>query len=183
MTTTELKRSFRLIDAMGAAACLALTAVVFVLGIQPVLEQGSQIQHAQAELIAERNRAHDASRSLTMLREQVLTVQQAVAHSPLRLQPLDQLNARLSLITALAAQHAVHVERLEPGRPSPQSHFATVPIRVGGRGGYAQIARFLHELHMAAPDTAVAAIDLRGQPRIAEAPALFDLQLVWHAAP
>lgn len=183
MNGLDLKKALRLIDAGGLAACLVVTALVFVVGVRPMLKQGAELQQTQAQLAAQRSRAEESSRSLALLREQAAAIEQAVNQNPLRLQPLDQLNARLSLITATAADHGVEVERLEPGAPSRQAHFVTVPIRVGGRGGYVELTRFLHALHTAAPDTAIASVDLRGQPRTAGGPAMFDLELVWHAAP
>ena len=183
MNATPPNTSLRMIDGVGIVACLAVTALAFVLGVQPMLEKSTAARQLRTQLAAERARANEAYDSLAMLREQVVVIEQAVDQSPLQLKPARQLNARLSLITATAAEAGVEVDRLEPGQPLPHAHYLTVPIRVSGRSGYPNLTRFLSAIHQAAPDTTVVSLDLRGQPRTPDTPAMFDLALQWHAAP
>ena len=180
------KSSVRMIDAAGVAACLIVTAAVFALGVQPMIRREADLRQMRTRVAAEQARADELSRSLADVRRQVTAIERAVHNNPLRLHPRDHLNARLSLITSAAAEYGIEIDRLEPGRPTARAHFVTVPIRVGGRGGYVELTRFLHQLHRSAPDTAVASIDLRGQPGIptpGAAAATFSLELIWHAAP
>lgn len=181
----EAIKSLRMIDMAGAAVCVALTGVVFVGGVQPMLERQAELSEAEVELQAKRAEAQQSELTLTSVRRQVSLAEQTVAARPLRLQPLERLNTWLALIAETAASSGVQLDQLEPRKAIHAQHYETVPIRVVGRGNYQAATRFLHDLHEAMPDTAVPALKLEGNPQDdgGEVPAKFEFDLLWHAAP
>lgn len=177
------QKALRMIDAVGLAACLAVTGAVFVLGVQPLLDRQSRIEETRAQLRAQELAAQQATLALSEARKRVVLAEQAAAENPLRLQPIDRLNAWLALIAETATKSGVELDQLEPGQPLRGEHYVTVPIRVVGRGSFVASTRFLHRLHEAMPDTGLESMDLKGQPRTPDAPATFQLELKWHASP
>ena len=181
--TASSSMTSRKIDGIGLGAAVLLTAVAYVAGVQPALDRQAELQARSEERDAKRAAAQEAELALGQVRKQVAAAEQAVAEHPLRLQPVDALNARLADLTAAAGRHGLMIEQVEPGRPTASQHYVTVPIRIAGRSSYGGSARFLHELRAAMPDVAVAAIDLQGEPRSASGEAKFTFALLWHAAP
>ncbi len=181
--STDDRNPLRRIDAAGVGVALLLTGAAYLFGVEPILAREAELRERQSEVRAARESAEAADRSLATLRNQVALAEQTVAENPLRLKPLGHLNTRLGAIALAATRHGLRVDQIEPGRPTPSTHYATVPIRVAGRSTYGGATRFLHELRTRMPDVAVANVDLAGDPRNRRSEAKFTISLMWHAAP
>jgi len=177
------KHSWLSIDATAVGFCLALTAVVYILGVHPVISSKADIVRRERELNDSRQQAEALAATLTTMRRELAAVEQALADSPLRLQPVSAVNQRLALITELASDQQLKLNEIQPGKSTHGSHYDTVPIVITGSGNYRTIAAFLHRLHRTFPDTGVAAFSLTGSPATPDAPAGFRFNLSWYAAP
>ena len=175
----------RTIDLGGVAVCVLLTAAVFVMGVQPVLEQREQAQLQREQLQTKQQRAQRWAAAAQQLNHRMAQLRQAVADHKLRLAQIDRLNHRLSRITELATEAGLRIERLQPGERVPGDHYHTVPIKVSGRGAFTASSTFLHRLHRTMPDVAVAGVRVKGRPdkAAADTPAAFAFDLLWYAAP
>ena len=110
-------------------------------------------------------------------------MEQALADTPLRLQPMGAVNQRLALMTNLASEAGLTLNDIQPGKAALGAHFATVPIQVGGSGRFPTIVAFLNRLHTTFPDTGVTSFTLSGAPATPGAAVSFKIELAWHAAP
>lgn len=178
-----MKHSWMKLDLTAIGVCLAMTLVVFVLGVQPLLSRKSDIARRQRELAESREQAQTLAASLTGLRRELAGVEHSLAASPLRLQPVSAVNQRLAMITQLAAQQQLTLNEIQPGKAASGTHYDTVPLVLTGSGNYRTLAAFLHRLHQTFPDTGVAAFALRGNPAAPQTPATFRFNLSWYAAP
>ena len=189
MSDKRVKRGslsdLRIVDLAGLALCAALTLAGFFAGFQPILQRHARQQSRQQQLTAKEQRAASLERTVRKLRQQLTRTERAVANNALKLAPLAALNRRLSRITALAQDCGLEIERVRPDSAVPGDHYHTVPIQLVGRGAYGASATFLHRLHDKLPDMAVASLAVNGQPGQpdADAPATFNFDLLWHAAP
>ena len=171
------------IDVGGLGVCAALTLVMYVLAVEPLLAHRADMVDRQRELDVKNREASKLFLSLTSLKRELAIVQQTLADSPLRLQPTSAVNQRLALITSMAGEHELTLDEIKPGRPASGTHYDTVPIVLSGTGTYRTCAAFMHRLHQTFADVGVSAFTVSGQPANPEAPATFRLSLAWFAAP
>lgn len=173
----------RCIDCAGVAICLLITAAVYVIGFQPMLEREAGFA-AQREALRQRHRQLDqTTATLTLMRGHLVKFRQAINESAIQLQSSANLNRRVAEITELASRCGLAVHEIQPGVIRGGERYDTVPIQLGGQGTYQSGALFLSRLHDAFPDTGVSSLELSGNPSTPEAPAVFRLSLTWHAAP
>ncbi|MEX0745548.1 MAG: type 4a pilus biogenesis protein PilO [Phycisphaeraceae bacterium] len=178
-----VKETRRRIDAVGLAVCLALTALLYVVGVHPIMEQ-RRAQHAQAlRLAEERDEVAELTRSLSEVRQSYVTTQRAVANNALRLEPLSALNRRVAEVAATARSSGLEVERIRPGHPAVSEHYRTVPLHFTGRGSFHAGTTFLHQLHHDLPDVGLWSLQLEGRAGVGGADPTFQLELIWYAAP
>lgn len=173
----------RMIDGAGLSACLVLSAAVFMFDVRPVLAQRSELRTLEDRLILQKQQVRDTEASYADQHKQLDQTEQAMAKNPLRLDPLDHLNQLLSQITELATRSGVEIDAVAPGRSEAADHYVTVPIGVAGRGRFEALARFVQLMHQRLPDTAVAELNLAGNPGAADGVGTFRFELLWYAAP
>jgi Tfp pilus assembly protein PilO len=181
--TQDNKHPWLKIDAAGVGVYLALTLVVYCLGVQPLLARKADSAQRARELSEKRQKASGLVTTLTSLKRELATMEQRLAESPLRLQPMSAVNQRIAMITDLASQSQLTLNEIQPGKASHGTHYATLPIVLTGSGSYPTTAAFLHRLHTTFPDTGVASFTLAAIPTQPDVPATFKLDLAWYAAP
>ena len=183
MNQSNNKHPWLKLDAAGIAICLALTLVVYALGIHPLVTRQSELVQRERDLTERRKEANDMAVALTNLRRELAVVEQSLVESPLRLQAVSAVNHRLALITTLASQQKLQLNEIQPGQPTRGTHYDTVPIAIAGTGRYRTIAAFLNLLHTTFPDTGISAFNITGSRAQPDAPATFRFTLSWYAAP
>ena len=171
------------LDASALAVALLLTGGVYMVGYKPLLDRHAQVARQQQELITAQQELKKLDLTRTSLKSQLLKVNQAVEAGTLRLQGLSHLNQRVAAITALAQDHALRVDEVQPGAVTGHEYYDAVPIHLAGSGQYRQCAAFLHTLGERFIDTAVAAFEINGFVDQPDRPADFTFTLTWHAAP
>lgn len=178
----RLRKSWK-IDATGFAAAALLTAAAFMLGFKPMLEHEARQLAQRYQAAQHRQQLSELNTTLDQLRRERAQVRQTIAESKVRLQPVSQLNTHVSRIANLAAASGLRVHEVEIGEMVRHEHYETAPIRLAGDGSYPACASFMHRLHEAFPDTAVASLALTGRPQQADDLTAFHFTLTWHAAP
>ena len=185
MLSTRLKESSCiLIDAAGAAICIALCLVTYFAGIGPILSQHDACAVKRTELASRRDELGRLSTILQQLQDRRARVSADLAQSPLRLQAASRTNRRLAEIAELATKCGLNVDAIQPGRATAGNLYDIVPIHLAGTGRYPTCVRFLHRLQRVFPDTGVISLDLAGgDPTGQPSSASFRCQLKWHTAP
>jgi len=89
----------------------------------------------------------------------------------------------LTAICALATECGLAPEAIEPQQQVAEPLFATITLRLSGRGSYQSCVRFLQKLQKDMPHNTIAGIELSAAPSSADPNVTFTFQLVWHAAP
>lgn len=170
------------IDAAGLALVVAIAAIAYFALVGPILDKA---RDARASSVALATRLEEVgalrgelARAEARAREARLRVEQA----PLILRPLGAMNARLSELTDLAVECALSIEALTPGQPVRQERLVRVPVRLAGRGRYADCVRFLGFVHDRFPDVDIDGFRLVSMGEGDAAAASFSIDCAWLAA-
>ena len=171
------------IDAAGAGACVAMTLVLYLTGVQPMLSDHEAFIARQGELVARRSGAAKLDMALAALKTRLNGVEQALAGSSMRLEPVSNVNRRLAEMSRLAAETGLKIDEVQTGAASFGAHYGTVPIHLAGTGKYRTCVAFLHRMREEFPDTGVASMDLTANAANPFGPGTFRFGLTWHALP
>jgi Tfp pilus assembly protein PilO len=165
---------------VAAVACIGLTVAAYAVGVRPLLAR-HQHEAAQRELLAERSAAiADGNAALAGLNRELADAKEALARTPLRLQPAALINQRLEAVARLASECGVSLDEMRPGSPADSTHYQTVPIRIVGGGTYPACATFLRKLRRTFGDMGVSTFSAaNATPSARTALASFQAELVW----
>jgi Tfp pilus assembly protein PilO len=176
----------RALDGIGAGVILTILGAVYALGVHPTLDRRAAAELDRRTLASELAAADAAAtelRNADQLREQLLSGRSR----NLTLQPADQINSRIALLTELAAEQRIAIQQLTPSVAAtiPGKPYMAVPMKVQGTGEFADCIAFLGRLRSQYRDIAVPSIGLTvAQPASENQPSRLDmaLDLVWYAA-
>ena len=171
------------IHTAGVALCIVLTTTIYFNSVYPILRAREDFSLQKSEIEEQRRIASDLSASLGTFKHEIASVQQALEKSPLQLQSADHINQRLAQFTELASEHGLDIQQIQPGQITHDVHYDIVPIHLSGEGSYRTHAAFIHTIHRNFPDTGVSSFKLSGKPGQPNAPASFDLNLMWYTLP
>jgi hypothetical protein len=185
-------------DLAGLAIVAALTAGAYLLQIAPALSRNAQAKAQSAELLSRQSKARELERTVQTLTDDLGAAQRAAAESDLKLHPASELNRTLARLTELASENGLQVDMIEStstttaasgstavasGHVPASVRYATVPIRLSGRGGYRSCAAFLNRLRGGMPDMGIHSIELTATGVNADATATFVFHMHWYAQP
>lgn len=152
-------------DLVGVALMIALTAAAYFMQVQPLVEHNAAHASQITQLEAEQKKLPGTKRTMQTMRVQLDKVETTIAQTNLKLEPANQLNERLARLTEIANKNNLQLDEIEPGKPTAQGQFETIDIRLAGKGGYRDCARFLRSLHEQLPDTSAVSFDLTAAER------------------
>ena len=171
------------LDLLGLAACAALGAGCYFMGIAP-LDRAREARAALEVTLADRaDQRQQLADSKRRQEAHLLSLRQNIEQAAITLEPADNINTRLRALTELAGGHTLRLDEIRPGNPAPLEHYTGVPIRIAGQGRYADVARFLHAVHQEFRDVGITGLDLRGEPEATDKPPTFAVHLLWYAEP
>lgn len=180
--TSTRRWRWRNIDLAALAVCAVVTLTGYMAGFQPLVQAHNEAVDRQNEVTEMRSRGDQVMSTLNALKRQLANTQNAVEKSPLRLQPVTQINQRLAQLTELAGRSGLALNEIQPGGVQIGQWFATVPIRIQGSGTFQNCVTFIHLLHVNHADTGVASFSLSGQPGTGKVTTTFQCDLTWYAA-
>lgn len=172
------------VDAGGACALLVVSALAYFLGAVPLMERHARASADVTELAAAREKAAESSKLLEATRKSLAAQHADLAASPLKLQPLGQLNRRLAVVADVAAQAGASLDDVQPGRPVVGAKFDTMPVKVAGAATFTSFASLLHRLRSEMPDSGVDGFELTltNPVGINAGASKFSFDLVWYTA-
>lgn len=171
------------IDLAGLCICLAMTTVVYVVGIHPQFARQVEADQARRTLIQKENEAATLVNTLTRLKSELATVEQELNDSPLRLLPTSAINQRIADLAKHAEANNLKINKVQPSKPEAGTYYSTVPIHLTGAGQFTDVVAFLHRLHADFKDMGVSSWAVNGDPATPDTKAEFTLGLSWFAAP
>ena len=171
------------VNALGICVCVVLTMLFNIAGVLPVLREHAHNVKQHVELESQKTKAAKLAAGANGLASRLRKVGQALDEAPVQLQTTRQLNQRLALLAALAAECGLSIDQTHSDRPYGSTWYQTVPIRLAGEGTYPTCALFLSRLRQTFPDTGVSAFELSGQPDSNSAASQFTFDLVWYTQP
>jgi Tfp pilus assembly protein PilO len=165
---------------LGIAAMVVLTGLTYFAEIAPIMHDREAHTQSAAELVNKQQTLQHLQGFIRTAQQQIKTLDDQKA-SELKLQPAEQINDRISMISSIATDQGLVLESTEPGNAVSQPRYSTLVIHVNGHGGFKQIEKFLQQMHQQLPDVAVNDVGLAGGAE--GAPVNFRLSMVWYAAP
>lgn len=169
---------------LAAGVVMAVITAGGVFGmILPAWQKHEQAVALEAKVAAAKVGADKAADELKKMRAAYAKARQSVAKHPLKLAGRDELNERLSQVTALAATYKLEVDAIKPGGAKAGAHYVVQPIKLSGTGGFGAAVSFIHEMHRKLPDIGVRSLSLTADPSSAHQVATFQFDLNWYAAP
>lgn len=166
------------VDAVGLGVCAAMTLVVYLAGVRPLMLEQQQRAAKQAELIEASKQVAQMESAAGQQQARLVDMRRRLDGSRIHLEPASQLNHRLAGLNDLAAEAGLAVEQLQPQAMITNEHVQVIPIEVHGAGGYPACMTFLQLVHARFADMGVAGLDLTaaGEGR-------FRMSLMWYTAP
>jgi Tfp pilus assembly protein PilO len=177
-----LKLKWLKIDTSAAAACLAATGLVYLVGFMPLLAQHDSLATQRNELSQQMEKADRLHATSRNLRARLATAQSQLTKNKLQLQSIRQLNQRLAELAEFSQKSGLDVQDVRPGSLIRAPRYSQLPIHVSGSGSYPSCTAFFHNLHDRFGDMAIANFDLRNG-NATNAPATFSFDIVWFVDP
>jgi Tfp pilus assembly protein PilO len=165
------------------AGFVGATALLYFVGIEPMRAEYDTYEHRLAQVQQQRAESAELQARKRELTESLAEVEQRLEDCPLRLKSFGQINFRVARINQMACDGGLLIEEIELGVARNSDRYRTVPIRVSGRGGFAQLVEVLRALRGRFADTAIVSIEIRGDGGRTQLKPTFEMQLVWYAAP
>ena len=170
------------LDAAGVLVCGVLAVLGYIVGIDPLVKQQEGLAAQEARLNVQRHDAVKLAGSTGSLERKLDELKRALDESPVQLQAAGSVNRRIARLASLAAECGMKIDEIQPGKWTASPRYKSVPIRLVAGGRFPACVALLRRLRKDFPDTAVASFELTGEPRNPEAPAKFEINLVWYAA-
>lgn len=170
------------IDAGALLLALAAAAATYFLGVAPAVRARAQERAKQEALGPQEELRNQSVLALQQAVKRLDAAHQELDASPLRLEPVSQVNHRLVRITELAADTGLGLDQMTPGAQTPSEDAVVVELRLTGRGDFPESLLFLARLHSDFADMAVTGFRLSGNSGAPGARGTFAFDLAWYAA-
>jgi Tfp pilus assembly protein PilO len=152
------------IDLAALACLLALGAMVYLLGIQPVTREREARDDRARRAAQLRQQCAVVQTEILTIRERIERDEEQIDQRRLRLLTHRELNPRLSELIEHASRHQLGVLTIKPGERTEGAHHGRTPIDMELSGLFPDFVRYLHEMRRDAPDLVVRRIEIRAAP-------------------
>jgi len=181
MNTDGLVREGRHLDLIGAAACVALTLGVYLVGVVPLLDAHAAYEADEKAFVTEQTKALRVEKTLLALQTRLETTERRAAASHLHLRPLATAPLHVAKIAQLAGACGLQMDDMQTGAPTPGEFAIAVPVQLTGTGTYTACTLFLNRLREVLPETRVESFALTATANDQTEAAAFRFDLTWHA--
>ncbi|RNC81335.1 MAG: hypothetical protein ED559_05960 [Phycisphaera sp.] len=173
----------RSVDAVGISMIAAVVAGMYLGGVRPLQTAYSDTVSLKADLWLSQRTLAEREESEKHASEAAGQLTDRLENLDIELSNIDQINARLSRLTAIAELAGMTLEGLRPGAEAKAERYRAIEISLVGRVNYIQAVEFLAALRKELPDTGLLGIRFE---RIAAQDGVsgrLQLEMVWYAAP
>lgn len=170
------------IHVAGAAACTAVTAMMYAFLIYPVVQMQEEYARLSPTLSEKEEALRTARTSLSNIKSDLERTRAEVMELPLRLDSSAQVNSRLARIAELADQQGLELHAMQPKDPWGGDRYDMVPISLTGQGDYRKVTGFMREIHKQFADIAVIDFSLTSAGAGSDE-AQFGIGLAWYTMP
>jgi len=171
----------RQIDMLAVAVMVVASAGLFMPRINPLLRGDDFAHQQQAQLAVALRNEKDLGAFLVDQRARLAEIRAGLQKEKIQLESARNINRRIASLTRLAAGTGLSVNEILPGATVSGERFDSVPVRMNASGSYPTCVAFLGKLTEAFPDTSVGSFELAGDSQKPGTPAVFQVNLVWHA--
>jgi Tfp pilus assembly protein PilO len=176
------KLASRKIELSCLAGFILGAIALYYVGIEPMQADHGQYQEQLEQMQQQRVQSAQLQARRRELDKELAEVRERLRQCPMRLQSYSQINTRVARINRIACNAELAVDEIQLGQVRDFDRYRTVGIAVKGRGAYPNLVSALREIRQAYPDTALAALEIRGEAGKTELAPAFQMQLVWYAA-
>ncbi len=170
-------------DMAGLLVCIAVSALAYFMGLEPLLEQRANRITQRRQLLAAQRESTTLGAALSTLKKKAIAVRQELTEKDIELESTDRLNRRLAELAAVLGESALQIDAVNTGSISKGHHCDLVPIHVSGQSSYRQCAAGFRRLYKTLRDVSIVGFNLEGIPEQSVLKGRFSLDLFWYAAP
>lgn len=172
--------SSRNIHGIGIGVSIALTFVLYVGCIYPLIQIKRQELDQRVELAGQRLLAQKVDGAHNLMRLEMISIDRSLKQTSLQLQSASVVNQRLAHLAELATKLGLAIHQIRPEGIQHGSHADTVVIHLSGEGTFETYTNYLHQLHQIFADISVVSFELKGDPNRLDGVGTFRLTLYWH---
>lgn len=171
------------VDAIGVGMIAAVVGAMYLGGVRPLQTAYSDTVSLKTDLWLSKNKLAEREQSEMRAADTAAQLTQRLEQLDIELSNIDQMNTRLSKVTAIAESVGMTLEGLRPGAEAQAERYRAVEITLIGRVDYLQAGDFLAELRRQLPDTGLLGIRFERIRSNEGVSGRLQLQMVWYAAP
>ena len=173
----------RTVDIVGVGLIVAVVAGMYLGGVQPLQSAYSDTVSLKAELWLSQKKLSEREESEQRASNSAEILTERLEQLDIELLSIDQINSRLSTLTAIAEQAGMTLEGLRPGDEARAERYRAIEITLVGRVDYLQAVEFLGQLRKQLPDTGLLGIRFERIANDEGVSGRLQLEMVWYAAP
>ena len=171
------------INAIGLAVLCALGLGAWFLHVGPLLSEARTHVRLKNDAAEKRRASSQIDQTMLSLGRKMEDLHQSLANGARQLEPAADLNRRLFVITELAGEAGLEIDRIDAQPAAALPRFQPIDIHLSARATYGQAIRFLQLAHDRLKHTGVTSVDLTAQPATGEVRCQLAVRFVWYAAP
>jgi Tfp pilus assembly protein PilO len=181
MIGARLKSPEFRVDAAGISVLLALGAACWALNVTPFLQRHERTDLLREEGERARVSLDRAEQELRKIGAQASEVAAQARARPLVLEPVGQINQRMTRLSELARAPGVGlvITETSAGEAVRSPRYASVPIKIAGTGTYLGVRAWLERLASEQRDMGVKALRVTAMDK---GQASFSVELLWYAS-
>ncbi|GAB5495145.1 MAG: hypothetical protein Phyf2KO_02250 [Phycisphaerales bacterium] len=171
------------VDIIGVGLIAAVVSGMYLGGVQPLQSAYSETVSLKAELWLSQKKLTEREESEQRASNSAEILTERLEQLDIELLSIDQINSRLSTLTAIAEQAGMTLEGLRPGDEARAERYRAIEITLVGRVDYLQAVEFLGQLRKQLPDTGLLGIRFERIANEEGVSGRLQLEMVWYAAP
>ncbi|NEQ54239.1 MAG: hypothetical protein F6K11_29610 [Leptolyngbya sp. SIO3F4] len=173
----------RAVDVIGISMIASVVAGMYLGGARPLQIAYSDTVSLKADLWLSQRTLAEREESERRASETADQLSDRLEKLDIELSSIDQMNARLSRLTAIAERAGMTLEGLRPGAEAKAERYRAIEITLIGRVNYVQAVEFLAVLRDELPDTGLLGIRFERISTQDGVSGRLQLEMVWYAAP
>lgn len=173
----------KVVDIVGISMIAAVVSGMYLGGVRPLQTAYSDTVSLKADLWLSQRALAEREESEQRASESAKQLTDRLEKLDIELSNIDQMNTRLSRLTAIAEQAGMTLEGLRPGAEAKAERYRAIEITLVGRVYYLEAVEFLADLRSELPDTGLLGIRFERVATQESVSGRLQLEMVWYAAP
>lgn len=175
--------TFKTADMIGAGLIVAVASGLYIAGVRPLQQAYADTVSLKTDLWLSKNKLAEREVSEERTTSTADSLTERLERLDVRLLGLEQMNARLSRLTAIAEDAGMKLEGVRPGADAESDRYRAIEITLIGRVDYVQAGNFLQLLREELADIGLSSIRYERIMEGETPSGRLHLTMIWYASP